>query len=757
MNSQKVNQLTAHSKEHLLPINISEKYVSIIFTLVFRSFRLKHALLTRVHWSFFRPVLFCDSLVIKMEDDGSTLSFSWKTPSSPLIREEPLAKSSLLSHPVIFQMVLKLLNLWDVTSLLTTGNADLRALINRSYKKLVLSNFNLTIERLRAPIISSPPFHLFHRYQLDSIELVLPNWEIPKFSSSPLLNMPRTLRHFTFSTFGRIQDKSLIADFLFIPFASLYPDLETLRLQSPTHPYGVADGEDQSPWKFGIENIPKNIRTLTLILYVGMSTRLAFEICHPIGELEAFINENKAQKMPTSSALLAASSHDPQASTPPYVHSSPSYLFERLEYFEWYSPYRYGGISPIPHKFVPSLRHYIRTTFGVVRMGVLPSRRLLSRIGAQLQGHSQSPPSELLTFRDAAPWEEDTIKRLPRSITSLEITVTHYKRAPMDFSRALPNLRIFRTNHNIDFNIVTFPPSLTSLTCDLNSSPLFVNMDSPPCLTELIASCNVRDQGLLDNLPSSLVRMKLVVAGPVKFWEGEVFSRLPSTLESFYLKVDDFSYEFLSLLPRELKELTIAARTMLLPHWLPGEAWTTNPVDFDIRALPPNLTRLSLLSSPYGLQFPHSMLAELPRSLRSLTISRVLLPIQVPESENSEGEDVPPTPQNASSSSSSSSSSFSLPFSSIVASITGLFHSATTAIKSYYPQVSTETIQQALDLLPPDCWCDIKFVAKIEDDTTRKPKQQPSNLIPSIAALLPNPRTIYAPIFSTSLDVSQFR
>lgn len=658
-------------------------------------------------------------------------SLLWKTPTSPLILQDSLERSPLLAYPTIFKLVLKLLNFWDVTSLLTTGNAELRALISRSYKKLSISSYQLASERRHAPIISSPPLHLFHSYHLDSIELLLPYWTIPVLAASPLLQLPSTLRHFTFSTPHVLQNVHHLSAFLFIPYATLFPDLETLRLQCSNYKYLSFEQ------CFKITTIPKRIRTLSLILHGCLTSLTGFQICHPIGELPEASLQRNSQKATSSSSTPSSQDLDPQ--TPSNTEPPHQYHFEMLEYFEFCGSLY---VATIPHKFVPSLRHCIQYLASYPLLRSLPSRRLSSRATLNLHDQPQIPNSGLLTLMGAAFSVDEVLTTLPKTITSLKILVRGGWNN-LNLALILPNLRTFQSWEKIDFDTVTFPSSLTSLWCE-SDSILFGNQKAPPRLTDLNVWSRAPAKDLLVNIPSTLVRLRLSLAISVRLLADQVFSLLPQTLTAFSLTVAVFSYSLLELLPRGLKELTIASKMLSLPYCLPREEWNHDGPDFDVRALPPNLTRLSLLSSPSGIRFPHYMLAELPRSLRSLTIPRVLLP--VPEAAQlAEDQTGSSTPQNASSFSSSLSffSSFFSFFSPCKAapdaSSTGFSNDSTSA------QVSIEIIQEALRMLPPDCWCDINF----EADTVRNaaPWNRPSNLRSLIAALVPNPRMVCSPAF----------
>lgn len=640
----------------------------------------------------------------------------WKTPSATLLGTIPQERTPLLSYPVVFRQVLQLLDYWDLKVLIAAGNVALTDYLRRSCTKMNVIRLNKISTRQLQPVLKRDPFDFALGFpHLTTLSIINQSWIPGRYGQSPLYKLPASLRHFTLWT-GEVPSIDH-AQFAFVPYPTLFPQLETLRLCIIIT---TAQADASAPQPFTVDMIPPNIRTLSLVIPWMISNLQALEICQPIRKEFPVAAQNKDH---TTAATLqhqnlgrmvphAAMSHEaPEADL--IGREEWKYRFESLEFFEWSCSNRQFG--PVPAEMPPSLRHYVHHSSYKAHLVALPSRRI-TRSNETLNN------SGLLSFILGS---ERLPSALPQSITHLTSSQVGFdpeyyqtRSLPLRF----PYLRVFEIAAQIDTNEVQFPDTLESLSLLLpegNKTPLFSTFAPPASLTHLSIAGFRR--GPLKGLPATLLSLNISSIMHGAIFRDQVVPFLPKQLRSLRVTLSDFPPEYLRLLPRGLEELIISAESLVMSDWKPEEEWSTDPVEFNVTGIPPNLKHLTLHTQDYRLRFPASMLAILPKSLNSLCISIVLLDSANPDQ----------TPHDAAPSSSSSSSG-----------ILEFFGSIAKKFTSQAASVAPEAIENALAMLPSDCWCKIGFKVDIEGDSTRTPKKQPSDLLSSVRQFLPIPHAL---------------
>lgn len=641
------------------------------------------------------------------------LPFVWKTPVLNVNAGEPLDYSPLLRFPVVLQIVLKLLDIWDLRALIGTGNPLLTNFMRRSCKKIDICRRNKLFAEPHQVLLNRDPFDFILGFpSLTTLTIISPNWKPKPYTASPLFNLPSSLRHLTLWTAEMTSLSDL--DLVFVPYPTLFPGLETLRLCFRVQ-MAQRMGEKRP---FTVDLIPPTVRTLSLVMSLVSSLSLAKQILYPIGSGIA-----PARDEPAFAHLLPSSTD--HATTNISSHTlNKKYRFEALEYFEWGGFWSYNCPldtlrNPDWRDMPPNLLHYVRQGSDSA-LGPLPSRRNVKR--PQIGGNR----SGLLSFIFG---NEPLPPTLPSTLTRLSLLESRGRPAWANdkFHLRFPHLRVLETSLSLDTHRIHLPDSLERLSFYMDESAekgLFSVFPAPASLTHLaLTSCEINT---FKGLPATLRHLYFTAPLTGSIFRTQVVPCLPKQLLSLRISVSEFSPEYLALLPRGLLELVIFAQSMLLPEWKKGGTWSADPIEFDVTDLPPQLEHLSLKSVPYGIRFPASMLGKLPRTLKSLTISSVLLDSYDPRtSANTE------------------------PSSSFIGSSVFSFIGSLSAQLLYRTNlVAPEAIKSALALLPEDCWCRIWFKADIEGDSVRDRKPQPTDLVSSVRRLLP------APLLASSLLIN---
>lgn len=675
---------------------------------------------------------------------GPTRSHLWKTPSSTTVASVPPKFSPLVAYPLVISLVVKLIDLQDVLALLQAGSHHLSANVRRSCTIAHASRDSGSLRVECHPILQGDPFPTICAFpHLETLAIISPLWKVPQYAPSPLLNLPKTLRHLTLWATQEMGDGKLPFRMLCdIPYASEFPDLETLRLCCTTQRnYFNTASSWARPIK--LENIPPHIRTLSLVGGGFILTELnAFQICQPIG-CEPEYDLTAAMQ---SSYLPPV---DELAERPSW-----KFRFNELEFFEWSmkllkytlaTEYEARLYQPHLKRMPPRLKTFIwRDTIGL--------EPLPTQLGTEAPMNAAMVESDSLRLQCSLTsfaydshtqldWEMDDF---PRTLTELDLQslrsglIVMSQREPFSLL-AFTALRSLTVKFVLDTNQVLLPDSLTSMRFQVPSSAeagfIFQKYGAPASLTHLGLS-NAAQPGTLAYLPPTLRSLHLQALLVSTEFKNYVLPWLPKHLRSLRLQLTEFCAEFLELLPRGLEDLFISA-SMLLPEWQVGKAWDITNVPFDVRGLPPTLTSLSLCPEKYRIIFPVSHFAQLPRSLRFLEISSVLIRACDPNSISQSSPNISAATSSASTaplqSESSSDSGFFGRFTNWVSSI--INDSALTSEE-------TVTLKAALRSLPSDCWCNIYFKTEIQGDTRILPSAQPKNLFQEIALLLPNCSTV---------------
>ena len=661
-------------------------------------------------------------------------SLIWRTPGIAVERENVPERSPLARYPVVLSPILKLLSFWDVQALIGAGCPELSALVRRHCTKAHFFRVTGVSGAVNEPEMMRNPFPLLAPFKaLNSLHLHL---NACKPSNSPWSDLPSTMRHITI----RVLQPSIDAfDFLTVPYAQHFPALETLRLSARAFTH------EASTRTFPLDYIPRGIKTLSIILAEAFAEEQAFSICHPLGFgiNDIMPSDESGQKLqgPNYNGGRFIRQIDfnnseiyqhALKSIDPSTRNTWKYMFDAIEFFEWGKPFpgaRSLSVSPLPVLMPPTLRHYIQnSSYGALVQ--VPSRRVTNNHGSNSSG--------LLTVYNESQWDQAWIDMLPKSITKLHLRKnTGLDR--IDFSGPFPALRSFSTTSALDTNTVRFPDSTMSLSFSAFSASTanrythFSDIAPPFSLTHLCIEAPPV-MGVFACLPATLISLDLVSPMTSSFFRSQVVPFLPPNLRRLRLKVRDFSPEQLSLFPRGLLELTICAESLLLAEWVHGEVWDENPRILDLSQLPPQLRHLAIYTMPLKVILPSAMLAELPRTLESLALSEVQLSTADPE-----------LPSEGLATSSSSSISTATPSSSSTSAF-GFFQSAISSIGKMFsrkPKVAPSVIQEALDFLPPNCWCHIFF----QDETLKRKDIEssvPTEVCKAVQRMLPSPMTTHS-------------
>lgn len=592
---------------------------------------------------------------------------------------------------------------------------------------------NGVVSRHIQPRMVSNPFAIASSFpHLHTLTLIRPSWTIAAYETSPILELPSCLQHLTIWAYKTTKLENLI-----VPYADLFPQLETLRLclSSP----GLVDRNAPLPHTSGLSQkfkatlIPPMIKTLSLVIPFILPLDEAFHICQPIGFLvRDFMGQlaNKVNPMAVTfpSPYTAELPADDLKRLTPY-----KYRFEALQFFEW------GGFwlnnqkgMPPTSLMSPNLRHY--TLYCDLVM-----LRPLPRDSSGEEDHSASqmfgPPTGLLTaVMDDDYWFDN----LPTSITHLSSTTSTNPecwKPQWNWSNRFPYLRILETNAILDTNALQLPDTITRLKMVMphrQPSPLFAMFPAPAALTHLTLTSGAR-QKCFKGIPSTLKVLEMVTYADGRDFRGGIAPHLPGGLQTLRISLQDFAADHLDLIPRGLKYLEIEAQSMLLPEWKRGQIMSNEPVAFDVSGLPPNLehfiltvptsdTALKLRYPLLKLVFPAAMFSKLPRTLKTLAISNVLL--------GSSESNPPVVARRLDAEPVSGISSF---FDSIAKVFSATPPNAT---------VDAEIIKEALNLLPRECWCKLHFMADIDGSIAQIIKRQPRDLMQLVQDCIASPLII---------------
>lgn len=624
----------------------------------------------------------------------------WKTPGATLPVSDVPPVSPLLSYTLIFSQVVKLLDIWDLHALIGAGSPALTHYLRQHNTTINAFKSNGLCSRRNQPTLNREPFEFICSFpNLTSISIINPTWIAPFYPKSPLHSFPRGLRHLTIWTKPCRSIDNI--RFALVPYAELFPQLETLRLCLYTYMASHQTVNHLHP--ITMDTIPPNIKTLSLVMPYLFDRNDAFLVCQPIGHTLADAIA-KASKTKTDDPAPA-----PQALAP---SSSWKFRFEHLEYFEWGGIWaqsyldRSKDVSPDIAKMPPSLLHYVHTCGPTLQP--LPSRRETRNTATNLRLADPGVPQEsrLLTAYMDTIWDEAWFLSLPKSITRLSLGCLTLGFRNLNMASRFPCLRSFETTSALDTNTVTFPNTLTNLKFAILHpirQPLFLENPPPPSLRHLTVECGAA-VNILVCLPHTLQSLYLITDLTDESFHRWVIPHLPPLLRSLRLKIQSFNFQHFSLLPRGLEELVVIAETMV--------DGADVPVAFDVSGLPPTLQHLTLqtLMSERHIRLQASMLERLPRCLRSLEVPAILL--EAYDANN---------PKNARSNP-----------------ISSFFGSLTRAVVGVDYRVSPEAIQRALALLPPDCWCKTTFLADIRL-FGKDPPDQPEDLEEDVLDFLPSP------------------
>ena len=554
--------------------------------------------------------------------------------------------------------------------------------------------------------------------QLNSVCIVSPCWQMPVFKAQALKSLPSTLLHLTIWT-GELELAPGAPQFLSeFSFSESFPKLETLRICAAN-----SAGPERLP--YNLDHVPSTVRTLTLI-FPGKENiaNTAFTVVQPIGHEPG---ARSADQVRADFHLTYSATEQDRASW--------KYRFPQLEYFEWGSTTIYPILTPheiIPAKLPPTLKHYIENHCSLFPMATVSHSATYNDLG-EVNGLPKTEHAPALqTFILSLNISESLIRALPPTIKTLSLPRGNIWNGA-NFANLFPSLTSLHSPNAFDVNKVIFPSTLSSLewrAAHKSDAGGFFATNAPPASLTSMSVMVQEVSGLFHDLPTTLRHLSIVGAVQGSYLSKEVFPFLPKQLRSLRLKVRSFSPEYLAMLPRELDELDVTAESMMLLEWKPGGVWDNAPTLFDVSELPPRLKRLRLRVEPYGILFPSSFFAKLPRTLTSLEVTETFI------------DSIPASTSSSSSEASSSASSSAPPQpekKGILDTITGWFKSEDPATPPIY---TDHDIAESLKLLPEGCWIATRFRARIPGDSRKNRLLEPTDFVRSIQRHTPGGITL---------------
>lgn len=655
-------------------------------------------------------------------DVPKELLFLWKTPSASEPSKDIPAVSPLLSYPFILSMALKLIDLQDVVALMTSGNLALMAYLPRHCTSLRYGRRIGALQMAHQPVLKGDPFRTILRFpQLQTLSIISPSWTIPAYDGSPLLHLPRTLRHLTIwaRSENTIFERTSFSTLGAISYADQFPDLETLR-------FCIQHSRDALEPKIKLSSIPKRIRTLSLLSRFFLDSMDIFRICQPVGrEMELELLLEGRDKILPQAAFDSADDADPNI---------PHYRFPEIEHFECFDCAGAIGGSmgivyhPSPLLMPPTLRSYnMKSDLSLSPLHTRREVREALRTTPSLAHGLRTFVLDSRLARLSQSGTHDWTSSLPSTLTELAVrNVNMEEIAKFDFSLHLPSLRSLTVFGSFDVNKVRLPDTLTSLNftfVDSSWDPLFSVFPPPSSLTHL-GLARISANGLLTLLPATLKSIHYYNWTGEEYLREQVLPYLPRGLRTLRLKVRSFNSNLLRFLPVDLEELSVVADTQI-------------GTPFDLSDLPPRLASFILRTKENNLHFNALYFAQLPRTLRYLELAPVTLALSP----------LPVLPVAGSSTSTATTSASTGSF--------GFFSTVKTWIQKIVQDddqdevcdgfVKEETIKEALSLLPPDCWCKVRFVAspKAGGFEVDEFVPQPPQLQADLARILPHAATIF--------------
>lgn len=675
----------------------------------------------------------------------SAVAFVWKTRTTTPKSGHNADQPPLMSYPLILNWALEYLDIWDIMRLIHTGNARCTAYIQQHCSRLHFTNDESLLEWRRQPTLSANAFTtILSLTHLTELSIISPTWKVPaSVPRSPLEGLPKTLRHLAIWGVGHYLDDvwRTYIDFVNIDYATIFPELESLRLCSVTPHFRNIPNVAS----FNTKRLPPSIRVLSLLGFNNFYDADAYELCQPMDH-EA---EEKVVELSNQSVAPAA---EAEPSSP---KSALNHRFPHLEYFEWGGSYLVG-LEPMHHPTkgevnlnkLPLVMHTYKRVAETV-LNPIPTSILypapLDIAGEDIESEVETPALALktLVLEELNPTEQ-VYRHLPSSITSLRLL--GIRRGTGMFSAI--NFMRFTSLQSVccsmgpymDMLATKLPDTVEKLTTNASNST-GEEFKAPPALTHLSA----KSEGLLKFLaymPPTITSMYLSIPGPERVFRQSVVQNLPPTLRILRLHMKTFPSYYIQLMPKKLEDLSITAFSMLYSDFI----YDGKIAEFDISQLPPALTRLRLVCSPTSILLPASKLIQLPRSLKFLEISNVIL---------STSTTPPPSISAATGSSSASSSSSSSPVPK-AKSKPGLFGKIAKLFAAAPPPPSPVTPQQleyVLSMLPEDCWCNLGFSLDIDMNMVMQETSNLANFLPLFTRTLPAAIMIPRPPLSRHTDL----
>lgn len=218
-------------------------------------------------------------------------SIVWRSPCEHLAPQDTAGKALTSLGPDTLELLFEFIDFHDLTLLLCTGDSVLRSVAYQRTRSIRMTGPSFSFEDHEAPILPDEVFSMLSGFQLLTTLVLTPHyWNLPRTESSPLLNLPSSLRHLTIS--ASQSEYPFYSSFLIVPWASHFPTLETLRLF--IRPRGsLEDAMPRLGYFVDVEKFPKTLRILSLGLpLLHEKASLMKSLVYPIGHRAATTVKN---------------------------------------------------------------------------------------------------------------------------------------------------------------------------------------------------------------------------------------------------------------------------------------------------------------------------------------------------------------------------------------------------------------------------------------------------------------------------------
>ena len=537
-------------------------------------------------------------------------SVIWKSTYEHSTTLETATESHLLRNASITVLVLEFLDLHDLMQLIRTGNTILRRIIYSEARNVCISFNEMDTLACPGPIFPTYIFDQLATFQsLHSVSLVSLKWKMPMYKSSPLLLLPQTLRHLTILA-SQFSNESF-SNFMFLPWSTHFPLLETLRLNIETYPY---DSMPRVGYFIRANQLPQTLRVLSLTSgLIADKITLMQSILYPIGyDLER--SANKCGNAVNWSDSWHAHSEAERAS---FTYNLPNIEYLELPVdFEF--PPQVPAFTSFPDLAVipPALETFIYGPLPSIGSALKFRRSVVFHASNGLHPTPSSKTSSLtsLLFHGVPPvgW----LQLAPPSVTQLIAPEI----CGLPLNDIFPCLKVLHQDATLDKMAEYGSYLQSSTTTILSSLTIYLNgrlsgfsySSAAPILEPALASKLAPEypQQLCDYSCTGPYAASHIIA----LIHGLRSSPLTRSLLSMTLSAEALQPDCLGVLPPNLTDLTLNPGSN-------GVRLGQSPINLSL--LPPKLRRFVLLGS---CVIPAADLIHLPASLTSCSLPTILLP-----------------------------------------------------------------------------------------------------------------------------------